>query len=34
METNSFLTGNFILILNTDWIANKQLDVNVYQSFL
>ena len=34
IETNSFLIGDFILIVDIDWTENKQLDVNVYQSFL
>ena len=33
IETNKFLIGDFIPIFNTDWMANKHLDVNVYQSF-
>ena len=31
---DSFLIGYFILILSTDWMANKHLSVNVNQSFL
>ena len=34
IEANSFLTGDFILIVNTDWMVNKQWDVNANQSFI
>ena len=34
IETNSFLTGDFGIIHNTDWMANKQSNVNVNQSLL
>ena len=32
IETNSFLIGELIFILNTDWMAKNQLDFS--QSFL
>ena len=32
LKSNSFLIGEFIFILNSDWMGKKQLDVN--QSFL
>ena len=28
VKTNSFLIGDFIFILNVDWMAKKQLNVN------
>lgn len=31
---DSLLTGYFIFILSTDWMANKQFSVNVNQSFV
>ena len=34
IETNSPLIDDFILILNTDWMTNKQLNVDDNQSFL
>ena len=34
IETNSFLIGDLILILDTDWMAYKQLDGKVNQSCL
>ena len=32
LKSNSFLIGEFIFILSSDWMGRKQLDVN--QSFL
>ena len=34
IETNSFLIGDLILILDTDWMSYKQLDARANQSFL
>ena len=28
VKTNSFLIGDFIFMLNTDWMAKRQLNVN------
>ena len=28
-QLNSFLTGDFIFMANTDWMTKKQLDVNL-----
>ena len=33
-EANSYMIFEFIPILNTDRVANRQLDVNVNQSFI
>ena len=33
VQTNSFLIGGFIFLLNVDWIAKKQLDVNSLNHF-
>ena len=33
VKTNSFLIGDFIFMLNADWMAKKQLDVNPFNHF-
>ena len=33
VKKNSFLTGDFIFMLNTDWMAKKQLNVNLINHF-
>ena len=33
-KLDGFVIGDFMLTLNTDWMANKQFDISVNQSFL
>ena len=33
VKTNSFLNGDFIFILNTDWMAKRQLNINSINHF-